>query len=95
MSHKFDVGDELVHKDSKTETVFLVTDIARGRYTLTQNGHHQGRPTFADLERVLRLKTPANPNLVEVSSLDYSDSKLLDDDDVAIITKHLNSLENY
>jgi hypothetical protein len=95
MSHKFNVGDALTSKKHGTKNIFTVTSTMGGRYHLSAEGRCCGQHSFAYIESVLELKTAANPNLVEVSSLDYSDSKLLGEDDVAIITKHLNSLENY
>ena len=88
---KFNVGDVLtsIRFPDKPRYEVIVVEEGYGSYRLTCNGMPAGTHRIAYIDSVLKLITPANPNLITVSSLDYMMSTTLTDEDKLIIMEHL------
>lgn len=86
---KFNVGDVLCYPDGAHGGInYKVTEITEGYYKLERVGY-TGSHRVNMIDSMLILETPANPNLITVSSLDYMSSTTLTDEDKLIIMEHL------
>ena len=88
----FNVGDVLISKKYPDNEGLIVMEVSNGGYKLSRDGYNCGTYRCSYTETMFRLKTPANPDLITVSSLDYMTNKALTKEDKLIIKEALTNV---